>query len=180
MGGGCANARQRARLAVATDLTSQAETLIRDYLQDGGCPCRFPRFRSVVKRDTGKSLGAPCRGEDQCALIVAFEHHAPYGERKALGPFSEARGDFWQAVCTRCTSQIERSSHEVVAGGWVDYLVIRRTREASELGPPLDHIFRCRPLVPLGPGPHNLASAAKLYPHIDDDEWFTWLRARTP
>jgi hypothetical protein len=166
-------------VVVSNSLVERAEALILDYLQGDGCPCRFPRFRSVVKRDTSRSLGVPFKADDQTALIVAFERHAPLGERSALGPFPAPVDGMWQARCVRCTTAIERSSNEVAPGGWVDFLVIRRAPGTSEIGAPLDRAFRCRPLVPVGPGPHSMRGAAELYPYIDEDEWFAWLRARS-
>lgn len=159
-------------------LLGQCEALIRSYLQGDGCPCRFPRFRSMTKRDTTRTLGIACTGPDQLALIAAFENIAPIGPRQALGANSEAVQGMWQAKCLRCGSTVERSSHEVVPNGWVDYLVLRRAPETRDLGAPVDRLFRCRPLVPLGAGPHDMRRAATLYPCLDEDAWVAWLSAR--
>jgi hypothetical protein len=163
---------------MTNSLVERAEALIHEYLEDGGCPCRFPRFRSAVKRDTSRSLGAPFKGEDQHALIVAFERHAPLGPRTALGGFPAAVEGMWQAHCERCTSTAERSSSEVATGGWVDFLMILRAPGLTDLGAPIDRALRCRPLIPIGRGPHSSGAAAHLYPIVDEDAWFEWLRAR--
>jgi hypothetical protein len=160
------------------ELVEQCSVLMQAYLLSEGCPCRFPRFRSIAKRDTGRSLGVSCRGIDQSALIVAFEAHAPLSDRRALGPFSAPLESMWQASCLRCSSRVERSSNEIVPGGWADYLVIRRAPELTELGANVDRLYRCRPLVRLGQGAPNAREAARLYPLIGEDEWFAWLSLR--
>jgi hypothetical protein len=84
----------------------------------------------------------------------------------------------WQATCLRCASQVERSSTEIAPGGWADYLVIRRAATAPELGAQVGQVYRCRPLVPLGPGTPNMREAARLYLYIDEEECSVWLRER--
>jgi hypothetical protein len=162
------------------DLVEQCSALMQAYLLSAGWPCRFPRFRSIAKRDTGRSLGVSCKGDDHSALIIAFEAHAPLSDRRALGPYSEPLESMWQASCLRCSSQLERSSNEVVPGGWADYLVIRRASELTELGANVDKLYRCRPLVTLGQGTLNAREAARLYPLISENEWFAWLSLRRP
>jgi hypothetical protein len=70
---------------VSTALVERAEVLIRDYLQDAGCPCGFPRLRSVVKRDTARSLGVLCRA----LLVHLYEAKVPRIDIRAAGPSKE-------------------------------------------------------------------------------------------
>ena len=163
---------------MSTALIERCRELVRGYLRADGCPCRYPRFRSIARRDTSKSLGLPSRGEDQIALIAAFEALAPIGTRSALGPYSAPVEGMWQATCLRCSSQLERSSNEFAPGGWADYLVIRRASTATDLGAQVNQVYRCRPLIPLGQGTLNMRDAARLYPFIEEDAWFDWLRER--
>jgi hypothetical protein len=166
------------KLTVHQELFDRALRLVGNYLQAGCCACRFPRFRSIAQRDTSRALGVSCRGEDQVALIAAFEKLMPLSERSALGPFPKALDGMWQATCLRCSSQVERSSNEIVPGGWADYLVIRRAATSTELGAPVDRLYRCRPLAPLGGGMQNMREAMRLYPLIDENDWFSWLQER--
>jgi hypothetical protein len=157
---------------------AKVDALIDDYLSVG-CPCRFPRFRALAKRDTSGAAGGYFIGYDQQALHSAFERRAPIVGKKGLGPYAEPQPQFYSATCEKCGSTIERSSEEIANNAWVDWLVIRKKPEVSELGAPLQgKALRCRPLSPAGPGQTGMDRASREYPLVEEDEWFKWMRER--
>jgi hypothetical protein len=158
---------------------TDALLLLVDYYLARGCPCRFPRFRAVVSRDTSGVAGGAFTSDEQRMLIWAYEQRVPVVNRKALegwgGPMHD---DMYQAECGICASEVRRSSNEYAPGGWVQYLVIRRVKGLSDIGASVEHgrVFRPRPLVAAGPGMTGMQKAAQAYPFMEEELWFTWMR----
>jgi hypothetical protein len=160
------------------DLERRLEALIEYYLSIG-CPCRFPRFRAVVSRDTSKVAGGSFTSADQQYLILAFERKAPIVEKRPLEIFTEVKEGLWLARCGKCGSDLRRAYDEFSPGGFIDGLIVRRAPGLVDLGAPVHHgrVYRSRPFVAPGPAMGGMAQAAKAFPHIDEDAWFVWMRA---
>ena len=152
-----------------------------DHYLSLGCPCRFPRFRAVVSRDTSRTGGGSFTSEDQRGLIRVYEQKVPLVDRGPLpgrgGPMS---ADMYQARCGVCGSTVSRSSGEGAPGGWVDYLVIRPAPGVTPLGAPVEQgkVFRARPFVATGPAMAGMQQATQASPFLEEDAWFAWMRAR--
>jgi hypothetical protein len=163
-----------------SDAFGQEVLALVGYYLAKGCPCRFPRFRAVVSRDTSGVAGGAFRSDEQMMLIWAFEQKLPLVDRRALegwgGPMSE---HVYEAECGVCGSRVERSSNEFATGAWVEYLVIRRARGLVDLGASVEHglVFRPRPFVPMGPGMTGMNKAAQAYPFMEEEPWLEWMRA---
>jgi len=154
-----------------------------DYYLSHGCPCRFPRFRAVVSRDTSRTGGGSFTSDDQRGLIHVYEQKVPLVERGPLagwgGPMS---ADMYQARCGVCGSAVSRSSNEGAPGGWVDYLVIRPAPGVTPLGAPVEHgrVYRSRPFVAAGPAMGGMQQATEASPFLEEDAWFAWMRELRP
>jgi hypothetical protein len=165
---------------VERDLRDELAQLIVGYLEVG-CPCRFPRFRAVVARDTSRVAGGSFTSAEQTGLIEAFEQRVPLVDRGPLeGSGGPAQAGMYQAKCRVCGSRVARSSNELAPGGWVDYLSIRAAPDAADLGAPVEHgrVYRPCPLVAAGPGMTGMQRAAEAFPMIGRDEWLAWMRER--
>ena len=152
--------------------------LVDDYLAKG-CPCRFPRFRAIVKRDTSGVAGGAFRSEEQLMLIRAFEQKVPLVNRQALeawaGPMNDAT---YEAACGVCGSFVARYANEFASGAWVDMLAIRKPKGLADIGAPAEQgrIFRPRPFEPMGPGMTGMYRAAQAYPFMEEELWLAWMR----
>jgi len=164
---------------VSDPFYDQLLALIDDYLAKG-CPCRFPRFRAVVSRDTSRvAEGGVFRSEEQLLLILAYEKMVPLVNRTALEGFGvPVRDDVYQAECGICGSGVERSNNEFAPGAWVEHLVIRRAAGVVDIGARAEpgRVFRPRPFVAMGPGMAGMQGAAQAYPFMEEEPWFAWMR----
>ena len=153
--------------------------LVEEYLANG-CPCRFPRFRAIVKRDTSGVAGGAFRSDEQLMLIRAFEQKVPLVNRKALegwaGPMNDTT---YEAECGVCGSWVARYANEFASGAWVDMLAIRKPKGLADIGASAEQgrIFRPRPFVPMGPGMTGMYRAAQAYPFMEEEAWLAWMRA---
>jgi hypothetical protein len=151
-----------------------------DYYLAKGCPCRFPRFRAIVKRDTSGVAGGAFRSEEQLMLIRAFEQKVPLVNRQALegwaGPMNDTT---YEAACGVCGSFVARYANEFASGAWVDMLAIRKPKGLADIGAPAEQgrIFRPRPFEPMGPGMTGMYRAAQAYPFMEEELWLEWMRA---
>jgi len=162
-----------------SDAFEQKVLVLVDYYLAEGCPCRFPRFRAIVSRDTSRVAEGAFRSDEQLSLILAFEQRVPIVNRRALegwgGPMSDG---VYEAECGVCGSGVERSSNELAPGAWVEYLVIRRAQGRVDIGAPAPQgrVFRPRPFVAMGPGMTGMPKAAQAYPFMEEEAWLAWMR----
>jgi hypothetical protein len=152
--------------------------LIDHYLAKG-CPCRYPRFRAVVSRDTSGVAGGAFTSDEQRLLIWAYEQKMKLVNRRALEGWGGPMNDqMYEAECGTCGSNVERSSNEFAPGAWAQYLVVRRLKGLIDLGANVEHgrVYRPRPLIALGPGMTGMQKAAAAYPFLEEDAWLAWMR----
>ena len=113
-------------------MTAELESLVTSYLEASGCPCRYPRFRTSVHRDTTGVCGDSFTTGEQRDLIELFEHHVPMRGKRQV-----SHG--WEAACERCGSALRYSVGERSRGDSMDYLVVTRAagvRSATRLASP--------------------------------------------
>jgi hypothetical protein len=148
------------------------EELVRDYLRDGGCPCRFPRFRATVERETD-DLGAPMMTWEQYLLITRFDSDVRLASSRPV------RGGR-ESLCAVCGATIRRRSEETYRDQWTEHMRVLPRPGVSDLGAPSQGALpRCWPLFTVGvKAPAAQVQAEIQYPHVPVDEWLAWMRAR--
>ncbi len=153
-----------------------------EYALSLGCPCRFPRVRAVTARDTRNAAGGAFTSADQRELIHAFERKVPIIEKRPLEIFQQVREGLWLGKCGKCGALLRRAYEEFSPGGTIDWLMITRAKDVPDLGAPLvdGRVLRCRPLEAPGPGMQGMAKASQVFPFLEEDEWFAWIRERAP
>ena len=162
-----------------SDAFGQEVLALVEYYLDKGCPCRFPRFRAIAKRDTSGVAGGAFRSDEQLMLIRAFEQKVPLVNKQALegwaGPMTDAT---YEAKCGVCDSFVARYANEFAPGAWVEMLAIRKPKGLADIGAPAEQgrVFRPRPFVPMGPGMTGMYRAAQAYPFMEEDQWLAWMR----
>src|ERR1700678_3357078 len=80
--------------------SSVLEELMTEWMRDNGCPCRFPRFRATVERETD-IFGASMSTWEQQFLMTLFDRIVKLIEPKSTK--GESRGK-----CARCGATIRR------------------------------------------------------------------------
>ncbi len=150
------------------ELVRAVERLYDSYL-DGGCPCRFPRFRALA-RQWGLTSGV-LSSEDRDRLVQRFRARVPLRDVHAA-PAG------WRATCECCEAAVEFGSVESSPGGTVEYISL--DTHAADLGAPLvQPLFRCRPWRATGPGYGEFVQrAGRIYVFVEIEAWVEWLRAR--
>jgi hypothetical protein len=168
---------------VNDDFAHKLDELV-DYYLSVACPCRFPRFRAVVSRDTSRKGGGSFASDDQQGLIHAYERKVPLTDKRPLqGWGGPVTADMYQATCGICGSDVQRSSNEGAPGGWVDYLVIHLAPGVQEAGAPVERgspVYRGTPFRATGPGSTGMQQATEAFPMLDPDAWFAWMRELGP
>jgi hypothetical protein len=162
----------------ASTLSDELVRLVEYYLEMG-CPCRFPRFRAVVSRDTSRIAGGSFTSAEQVGLIGVFEQRVPLGDRAPLeGWGGPAQDGMYQAHCTICGSLVARSSNECAPGGWVDYLSISLAPAVTDLGASFakGRLHRPSAWVAAGPGMAGIQRASEAFPFMEAEAWFVWMR----
>ncbi len=162
---------------MSEDLQHRLDDLI-DFYLSVGCPCRFPRFRANVKRDTLGASGASFTSEDQRGLVRAFDRKAPVVEKRPVEQHAEVSEGMWLGTCGICHADLRRVYDEFSPGGTIDCLVIRPLPTSTDLGAGIEggRLYRCRPLVSPGPPMQGLAKAATQYPFMEEEGWLAWMR----
>jgi len=153
-------------------VTPELEDLFSYFLEDGGCPCRYPRFRSTVRRDTHGAAGGSFTTAEQRDLIFLYERRMELRDKKDA-PYG------WEAFCSRCGSAARYASNEFSPGGFIDYLVVTKAAGLAEIG------ARVGNFVPhsggwICPGPEmaGMQLASKAFPFMPFEEWLRWMRER--
>ena len=150
------------------------QDLLHDYLRDGGCPCRFPRFRSTVERETD-IFGAPMMTWEQYLLITQFD-----ADVRLESPRRIARG--WESTCTRCGAKVQRWGEEYFRDRWMEHMRVAPRPGGADLGAPVDGpLPRCWPFFVVGrDDPDAKVQAEIQFPMRSVDEWLAWMRERRP
>ncbi len=140
------------------------------YYRAHGCPCRFPRARAVLARDTHRVAGGSFSSVDRDWLIWHVEHGLNLADKRGA-PYG------WEARCADCGATVSKSANEFANGGWLEYLVIEPKPGVPDVGAPVgEHVYRCKPWWAPGPNMAGEAEASKAFPLIPVDEWFRWMR----
>src|ERR1035438_448473 len=126
--------RPRPLPSVSDPFFDELLALIDEYVAKA-CPCRFPRFRAIAKRDTSGVAGGAFRSDEQLMLIRAFEQKVPLVNKQALegwaGPMTDGT---YEAACGVCGSFLARYANEFASGAWVDMLAIRKPKGLEDIG----------------------------------------------
>jgi hypothetical protein len=164
---------------VMSDFQARLDALADEYLTIG-CPCRFPRFRAIVARDTSGISEGSFTSEDQRGLIRAFERKVTVVEQQPLEELDRISPGMWRGKCGVCGSDLRRAYNEYSPGGYIDWLIIKRKPGLFDLGASVEknRTFRCRPFVAPGPEMPGMARASRAFPFMEEDAWFEWMRAR--
>jgi hypothetical protein len=148
------------------------EELVRDYLHDGGCPCRFPRFRSTVGRETDV-FGAPMMTWEQYLLITRFDSDVKLTNSRPV-----ARG--WEGICARCGATVQRRGEEYFRDRWMEHMRVAPLPGVTDLGAPaVGALPHCWPFFTVGGGPPDATVQAEIqFPRFSVDAWLAWMRER--
>ena len=156
------------------------EELMADWLQGGGCPCRFPRFRATVERDT-RLLGAPMMTWEQDTLITLFDRKVKLVERRPV----TTRPQGHAGRCARCGAAIRRGGVETFRDQWIESMSVVPCPGVEELGAPVDGaLTHCWPFFAVGDAQarSNAEPARRdaelTYPRLPLDAWIAWMRVR--
>jgi hypothetical protein len=151
-------------------VTPELEALFTDFLDDGGCPCRYPRFRSTVRRDTTCACGGSFTTAEQRDLIYLYEHRLELRDKQ-----DAPHG--WEAFCVRCGSAARFSANEFSPGAWIEYLVVTRAAGVRDRGAPAGNlVYRTGAWISPGPAMAGQQLATKAFPLMPLDEWLAWMR----
>lgn len=154
------------------DFEAQLEALVGGFLSDGGCPCRFPRFRATVRRDTSRACDGNFTTIEQRRLIFLYEQKVPLRDKRDV--------EFgWQAICARCGSTARYGANEFRYGGWIDYLTITKPPEVKDIGAPVGAIvYRASGWISASGETSGMDAASRTYPLMPREDWLRWMRER--
>jgi hypothetical protein len=159
------------------------ETLIDGMLRDGGCACRFPRFRATVARNT-VSFGVPLMTWEQYLLITLHDRRVTLRNKRPLVRPGEGTG--YTAECARCGAVVSRLSLEFQRDQWHDRITVRPKPGVEDLGAAvagaLPHCWRFFSVA--GSERERAATdcarrdAEITYPRLLLDDWLAWMGER--
>jgi hypothetical protein len=141
-------------------------------LLEHGCPCRFPRFRATVSRDT-REVGAPnFTTWEQQALVSMFDLRVPLRDR-------EARPVGHDGHCALCGAAVERWGEEPFRSAWIEYLKITPAPGVEDVGAEVHTaVPHCWPFFSAAPQEYqrNLEHMVALhYPRVSRQAWLDWI-----
>jgi hypothetical protein len=146
----------------AAELRNRIDEAVGKMLQDG-CPCRFPRFRAMVARDTQQAGFACFTSEEQPMLIDAYVRAVPLVNGR----------------CVRCGALAVRWAWEFGKTAFVEYMRFEDST-LSDLGAPASSpIPRCRPFYATGFATKaQRKKVERFYPRLTETDWLSWLLER--
>jgi len=144
-----------------------------DYYLEHGCPCRFPRFRATVARDTREVGAAHFTTWEQQWLVNRFDARVELSDK-------ETRPLGHRGRCARCGAEVDRWSEEPFRSAWIDYLRITAAPGTEELGAHLHTpVPYVNPFFSAAPQDHqrDLAHVVQAsYPRVSAEVWLAWMR----
>jgi hypothetical protein len=153
-------------------VSAELVALFDHFLDAGGCPCRYPRFRSTVRRDTHGAAGGSFTTAEQRDLIALYSERVPVRDKRDA-PYG------WEARCERCGSLARFASVEFSPGGFIDYLVIEKPATVTDVGAPVGNfVYHTGGWISPGPEMAGMQLASKAFPFLPFDEWLAWMRER--
>lgn len=162
-----------AELPDQAELDAALSALIDAYLTRG-CPCRFPRFRTTVRRSTRGAGGGSFTTWEQARLIALYAERLPLVDR-----VDAPQG--WTARCGRCAAEAIQASCEFSPGGWIDYLTIVPAPAVPDLGAQVEgKVLRASSWIAPGPAMGGMASASRAYPYVGLARWLEWMSEPAP
>ncbi len=146
--------------------------LMTGWLHAGGCPCRFPRFRATVERETD-ALGAPMMTWEQYTLIMLFDGKVP------LDPSRHVPGGR-EGSCSVCGASIRRWGAEVARDQWMEHMRVVPHEGVGDLGASAGGaVPHCFPFFTVGVDDARARRDAEIqYPRLALDAWVAWMQAR--
>jgi len=159
------------------------EALIDGMLRDGGCSCRFPRFRATVARDTA-SFDALLMTWEQSLLITLHDRKAMLRNKRPLVRPGEGTG--YEAECARCGAAVSRLGLEVQRDQWYDRMTVRPKPGVEDLGAAVAGALpHCWPFFAVAGSERERAAADRArrdweitYPRLSLDHWLAWMDER--
>jgi hypothetical protein len=167
---------EKRRAKVGLDALSIAiNALMTGYLADA-CPCRFPRFRATVGRDTSKVFAVSVYvSPEQQRLIARFDALVTLADRSPV-----QWG--WRGRCTRCEADVVREDVEFDVGPARHLFITPRT--AVDVGAPhqgaIPHVHDFFPLDRVPPSQSVLGQLAAAHPRMDEKRWLSWMSEHAP
>ncbi len=151
-------------------------------LHGPACPCRFPRFRATVERET-LSFGAPLMTWEQYLLIGSFDRAVSLVNRRPLVTRGEGTGH--EGNCARCGAFVRRSSEEKFRDQWIEHMVVQPCPGLEDLGAAVDGpVPHCWPFFAAASTESERRDAERARldaevtcPRISLDAWITWMKA---
>jgi hypothetical protein len=146
------------------DLNQRIEGVV-SAMGSGGCPCRYPRLRAFVARDTREAGVAALTSEEQPMLIAAY---------KAAVEVVDGR-------CVRCWAVTTFWAWEFGETAHVEYLKIDGSALPDLGAPATSPLPRCRPFSVAGfVTKRQKRKVERYYPRLSVDAWLSWLAERAP
>jgi hypothetical protein len=143
-----------------------------DSMLARGCPCRFPRFRATVERDT-REVGTPGYTTwEQQLLVKLFDAKVPRRDLQKVDEWRE------RGVCAICGAPFDRWAEELFRDAWIEWA--RITPVLPDLGPTsATALPHCWPFYSAGPESQRggLHLVEINYPMLSPDDWLAWLAA---
>ena len=156
----------------STRLIAECEKLMAEWLRDNGCPCRFPRFRATVERETD-IFGASMGTWEQQHLMMLFDRKLKLVEIKRVAGKREGR-------CPRCGAAIRRWEAEPRRDQIMDHMRVVPNLGIADIGAPLDgQLPRCFSFFGVADA-KTLRDADLQYPRLSLDAWIAWMKVRQP
>lgn len=144
-----------------------------DHFLEHGCPCRFPRFRATVSRDT-RDVGVPhCTTREQQALIRIFEQRVALRDRT---------NDYvgYEGTCSACGAHVKQWNEEVYRDSWIAFMRITPSPGVTDAGAPLHTaVPHCGPFfsaTPMDYRQNPLHMVNLQYPKVSPEDWLAWIR----
>jgi hypothetical protein len=146
------------------------EQLMEDWLQDNGCPCRFPRFRATVERETD-IFGASMGTWEQQTLIRLIDRRL-----RLVGSQWVREGR--EGECPRCGAVIRRWEVEERRDQVMDHMRVVPRAGVEDLGAPVDGALpRCSRFFGTN-DKRALRDAEVQYPVLPLADWIAWMSER--
>jgi hypothetical protein len=146
------------------------ERLMEDLLQDNGCPCRFPRFRATVERETD-IFGASMGTWEQQTLIRLVDRRLRLVRSQWVREGREGQ-------CPRCGAAIRRWEVEKRRDQVMDHMRVVPPEGVEDLGAPVDGVLpRCSRFFGTN-DKRALRDAEVQYPVLSLADWIAWMIER--
>lgn len=145
-----------------------------DGYYDGGCPCRYPRFRAAVARDLAE-VGAPQWGvSDTWLLLSEFD-------RRFSAADQDTHSFGFNANCASCGARVKRFGVPVFRDSFIERAIIE-PQGAPDIGADVIGVVPIVGVVyPAGPDNAPRSERERIeasYPRFEVAAWLSYMTAR--